>query len=360
VAVTIVMAVLVVTLAAGEAGARPLVPDTPLGAHSMLFSDTPLAFKTQMFSEAAAMGASEIRVDLDLTAVYRAPGAAPDFSTVDQYMSLAAAYHLRVLADITAMPYWLADCQTPAQAAAYSDCGTDQPAAYAQLVGAIAAHAKGYIDDYELINEPDGSWSWTGTPQQYAWMLSDVNEAVHTADPGASLMFGGLMANDGWIQRVFATPGANAAHSFDIANVHLRGREARLASDLASWRTLFASYGFRGPIWVTEHGYPSDPAYQYDPAYRGTTPESGLQQQAAYLRASVPALIRAGAAKVFVTERDNLTGQFGSEGVLSGQVSDPIADQASYTIVRKPAFYALQRLAGSALSETQPVVVGAR
>jgi hypothetical protein len=36
------------------------------------------------------MGASEIRVDLDLTAVYSSPGAAPDFSTVDQYMWLAA------------------------------------------------------------------------------------------------------------------------------------------------------------------------------------------------------------------------------------------------------------------------------
>jgi hypothetical protein len=88
---------------------------------------------------------------------------------------------------------------------------------------------------------------------------------------------------------------------------------------------------------VTEHGYPSDPAYQYDPFYQGTTPQSGLEQQAAYLQASVPALVKAGAAQVFVTERDNLTGKFASEGVLSGQVSDPIANQASYTIVRKRA-----------------------
>jgi hypothetical protein len=259
---------------------------------------------------------------------------------------LAAAYHLRVLADITATPYWLADCQTAAEAAtAFWECGTNEPAAYAQLVGAIAAHARGYIDDYELINEPDGSWAWTGTPQQYAWMLSDVYQAVHEADTGASVMFGGLMANDGWIQQVVATPGAAAARSFDIANVHIRDLESRLAPDLESWRALFASYGFHGPVWVTEHGYPSDPAYQYDPSYQGTTPESGLAQQAAYLQASVPALVKAGAAKVFVTERDNLTGQSASEGVLSGQVSDPIANQASYTIVRKPAFFVLQELA---------------
>ncbi|MGO9955868.1 MAG: hypothetical protein ACLP50_07765 [Solirubrobacteraceae bacterium] len=341
----LVLAVLPLALAVGDAGARALVSDNPLGAHSMLYSDTPLAFKAQMFSQAAAIGASEIRVDLDLSAVYSSASAAPDFSTVDQYMSLAAAYHLRVLADITTTPWWLADCQTPAEAAAASyECGTNEPAAYAQLVGAIAAHAKGYIDDYELINEPDGSWAWSGTPQQYAWMLSDVHQAVHHADPGARVMFGGLMANDGWIQQVFAIPGAKAAHSFDIANVHIRAPMSRLAANLASWRELFARYGFHGPIWVTEHGYPSNPAYQYDPSYHGTTPQTGLDEQAAYLRASVPALITAGAAKVFITERDNLGGAFASEGVLSGQVSDPIADQPSYTILRKPAFYTLKAL----------------
>ncbi|MGO9961446.1 MAG: hypothetical protein ACLP50_36645 [Solirubrobacteraceae bacterium] len=345
-------AVLLLALVVGDAAAKPLVPDNPLGAHSMLYSDTPLAFKAQMFSQAAAMDVSEIRVDLDLSAVYSSPGAAPDFSTVDQYMSLAAAYHLRVLANITTMPWWLADCQTPAEAAAASyECGTNEPVAYAQLVGAIAAHAKGYVDDYELINEPDGSWAWSGTPRQYAWMLSDVYQAVHQADPGARVMFGGLMANDGWIQQVFATPGANAAHSFDIANVHIRALMPQLAPDLASWRKLFARYGFDGLIWVTEHGYPSDPAYQYDPSYRGTTPQNGLDEQAAYLRASVPTLITAGAAKVFITERDNLGGAFASEGVVSGQVSDPIADQPSYTIVRKPAFYALKALSSQLASQ---------
>src|SRR6202012_4291671 len=68
----------------------------------------------------------------------------------------------------------------------------------------------------------------------------------------------------------------------------------------------------------TEHGYPSDPAYQYDPGYTG-----GESSQAAYLEASLPTLIDAGAAAVFVTERDNLSGAFASEGVLGGNVADP-------------------------------------
>src|SRR6202012_6254987 len=81
----------------------------------------------------------------------------------------------------------------------------------------------------------------------------------------------------------------------------------------------------------TEHGYPSDPAYQYDPGYTGS--ESA---QAAYLEASLPTLIDAGAAAVFVTERDNLSGAFASEGVLGGNVADP--PPADPQIIAKPAF----------------------
>ena len=41
----------------------------------------------------------------------------------------------------------------------------------------------------------------------------------------------------------------------------------------------------RVPLWVTEHGYPGDSAYQCDPRFRG-----GEAAQAAYLRRSLPTL----------------------------------------------------------------------
>ncbi len=338
------------TTSAASAGIRQgrSARRSSLGAHSMLYSDTPLAFKRAMFGAAAAMGASEIRVDLDLTAVYLAPGAAPDFTTVDQYMTLAAQYHLRVLADVTAMPYWLAQCQTPADAAASWACGTDRPQAFADLVGAVARHARGAIDDYELINEPDAPSTWSGTPAEYAWMLADTDRAVHAADPSARVAIGGVTGAPSaraWLARVFGTPGANAAHSFDIANVHLRDRASRLGADLRSWTRFYARYGFTRALWVTEHGYPSDPAYQYDPAFRGADAAGGLAAQARFLAVSVPRLVAAGAARVFVSERDNLGGAFASEGVLAGQVSDPVAAESEYRVVAKPAVSVLRALA---------------
>jgi hypothetical protein len=53
--------------------------------------------------------------------------------------------------------------------------------------------------------------------------------------------------------------------------------------------------------------------------------------------------VDAGAAKVFVTERDNLGGQFASEGVVGGDVLDPPAADAQP--IEKPAFATVRDLA---------------
>src|SRR5205085_7986689 len=111
-----------------------------------------------------------------------------------------------------------------------------------------------------------------------------------------------------WLAQVFAAAGPDAAHAFDIANIHERDPLDVLAGDIGSWKRFLTGYGFSRPLWVTEHGYPSDPAFQYDAAYA-----AGPDSQAAFLRASVPTLIDAGASEVFVTQRDNLSGEFASE-----------------------------------------------
>ena len=123
---------------------------------------------------------------------------------------------------------------------------------------------------------------------------------------------------------------AGGAAAIDVANVHVRGPVASLSRIMRRWRAFFARHAVDSPIWVTEHGYPSDSRYQSDRGFRG-----GERAQAAYLARSIPALLRGGAARVFVTERDNLAGSFASEGFLGGAVADPpVADPA---VRRKPA-----------------------
>jgi hypothetical protein len=318
------------------AAVRPGVSEAaqnPIGAHSMLQLNDPYSFMQDMFAEAAGLHASAIRLDVAPALVFTQPSQPPDFSGLDEVMALSQQYHLRVVADLFTIPPWIANCQTAAAQLNPARCGTNNLAAYGSEISQIVAHADPVIRDWEIWNEPNNGYFFSGTPQQYALMLRTAHDAIKAIDPQANVLLGGIatLAGTSWLTQVFATPGADAAHAFDIANIHERGELVALAPNIATFRGFLAGYGFTGPLWVTEHGYPSDPAFQYDPSY-----VSGPTSQAAYLAASIPTLVDAGVSEVFVTERDNLTGQFASEGLLGGNVLDPPV--ANPVVVQKPAY----------------------
>jgi hypothetical protein len=308
----------------------------------MLFVTTPFGAKLAMFKEAAALGASIIRLDIALANVFLNPHGPPDWSGVDQYMLLARRYHLRVLADLLATPWYLAACPSGTPAVDSYRCAPTSAAAWGRDAGLIAAHTRSVIDDFEIINEPDGAWAFLGTPQQYAQILAASYDQIHAADPHARVALGGIMnvADKAWIDRMLATRGTDAIHRFDIANIHVRTTAARAAPTVAGWRRYFAAKGFTGPLWVTETGYPADPTFQTDPGYR-----DGPASQARWMRAVVRAMLHAGATIVFVTERDALSGRYASEGVL--QSGDPLTADPQYT--RRLSFYAVRALAESRL-----------
>jgi hypothetical protein len=174
-------------------------------------------------------------------------------------------------------------------------------------------------------------------------MLSAAYDSIKAAAPEDLVVFGGVERprDHAWIEQVLATPGADAAQKFDIAAVHLRlrlrNKVPELAQWLIDWRRLLARHGFQGPVWVTEHGYPADPRFQWDPAYRGTNVGSGEAAQAALLDRTIPLLARAGASQVFVTLRDNLYGEYLSEGIVhidTSKPGDPATRRPSFAVVR--------------------------
>jgi hypothetical protein len=136
---------------------------------------------------------------------------------------------------------------------------------------------------------------------------------------------------------MLATPGADAIHKFDIANVHIRTpNPADTGPVVRRWRHYLIDRGFRGPLWVTETGYPADPAYQTQPGY-----EDGPRSQARWLTTAILTMLQSGAAMVFVTERDSMQSAYASEGLL--QSTDPLT--SSPLVTRRPSFYAVQALA---------------
>ena len=284
---------------------------------------TPAAMKERLFAESKAMGARFIRVDVELAGIFDGGGPSadpPSWERLDEVLALSRRHELPVLGILLRPPAW---------------AGPSDPEEFGQLAGRVAEHARGTITRWEILNEPDGAWAFEGTPEQYARMLRAAYDGIAGRAPEAEVAMGGVMTptDPAWIERVFATPGADAAHAFDLANLHLRGRAGVLPRQLTAWRELLARHGFTGPVWVTEHGYPADPAYQTDPLFHG-----GETAQAAYLTESVLALAEAGANEVFVTLRDNLDGRFASEGVVALGGSPP------YIARRKPAFAAARRL----------------
>lgn len=199
------------------------------------------------------------------------------------------------------------------------------------------------------MNEPDGHWSFLGSPQQYAAVLAASYNAIHTVDPTARVVLGGLMHVDAqgqrWMNAMLATRGADAVHKFDVANLHLRVPPSRVAAVVCHWQGYLDARGFYGPLWVTETGYPANRAQQTEPGY-----QNGPLAQARWLTASIPAMLAAGVDKVFVTERDLSQGAYASEGVL--QAPNPLP--ASPPIRRRPSFYAVQRLARAAALPSGP------
>ncbi|MGZ6609293.1 MAG: choice-of-anchor D domain-containing protein [Solirubrobacteraceae bacterium] len=334
--VAILLALVLLGTGAGTARAA----ESPIGAHSMLQLNSPYPFMQTMFAEATAMHASTIRLDVAPALVFHDPLQPPDFTSLDEVVALANAYHLRVVADLTTIPWWISSCATPRDLSQMTLCGTDDLADYRAEITAIVRRVDPAIRDWEVWNEPDLGSFFSGTPTQYAWMLRTAHDAIKAIDPQANVLLGGISGLSGqtWLGQVFAAVGPDAGHAFDIANIHERDKLDLLASDVAAWRWFLAANGFSGPLWITEHGYPSDPAFQYDPSFAG-----GAGSQAAFLGASIPTLLDAGAAKVFVTERDNLSGQFGSEGVLGGDVLDP--PPADAQAIEKPAFATVRAVA---------------
>jgi len=222
-----------------------------------------------------------------------------------------------------------------------SRCAPASISDYGRMIGKIVGHADPVIRDWEVWNEPDRGEFFSGSPADYAQMLRAAHDAIKTVDAQANVVLGAITGTYGvgWLDQVLASPGADAIHAFDTANLHERGGLDALGGDVATVRAFLAARGFSGPLWVTEHGYPADPAYQWDSSY-----SSGADAQSAYLSASIPSLLGAGASEVFVTERDNLAGANASEGVLGGDVADPAVSNP--TPVQRPAYATLARLAG--------------
>ena len=304
-------------LLAAAAWAAP-ASAAPYSSHSQLYSCcTDSATKEAMFAEAAQSGAAFIRVDVAMDTVMPefAGDGAREWSGLDEVAGLSARYGLPVLAVLHGTPRQLAAC-TDEQWERRRLCPPADPAEWARLAGEIAERYAGRIGHFQIWNEPDGRWAFLGGPADYSRLLVASWPQIKRGSPGAQVVLGGLMDSHAggraWLEQVFRADPL-AVQAFDIAALHLRGSRADLTPQIPEMAAYLRGRGRQVPLWVTEHGYPSDPGWQTDPRHT-----AGEPSQAAYLAETLPALALAGAEQVFVTLHDGGGGAFDSEGILEG------------------------------------------
>ena len=316
-----------------------LVPAAPaagagrLAAHGMIYLDSPPSFKEAMFAQAASLGASDIRVDVDVSEIVH--GDARDWTGLDEDVALARKYHLGVLAVLLGTPADLQRCDASVPEFFRFRCPAGDENRYAGYVGEVVRRAGGAIGAWQVLSEPDNPLMFHGSLLDYARRLVASSRAIRTA--GGRVVLADLASENrlAYLRRLLKQPGVRG--SFDIAALSLRGSVRSVVSGGRKLRRALAAGGFGGPAWVTEHGYPADTKFQWDPDYVG-----GAQAQARYLAASLPRLLKL-AQRVFVTLRDSRGGPWASEGLLTGTVMDP--PQPDPVVARRPAARVFQRLA---------------
>jgi hypothetical protein len=299
-----------------------------LGAHSMVYLNSPPAEQETAFRMTAAAGLRFMRMDFNLTQVYTLAGE--DFSAVDRVNELAARYDVELLGVVITTPWTIAACDRCAPAPEHE--GT-----WRRMVARVAQRATN-VRFWELGNEPDNGFGFTGPPADYARWAGIAAEAIRAVRPDARISISGFARLDA------AYIGAalhDAAHPLlgriDIAAIHLRGSLRRVRVNLGRAVRLYRRAGFTGPLWVTETGYPSDPAWQPQAGFQG-----GPRDQARWLRRGLRSLVDGGAGAVFVSLRDNAElgpGPYLSEGIVRWPSGRP-----------KAAFRAVRRLAATARS----------
>ena len=229
---------------------------------------------------------------------------------------------------------------------------------YATVAADLATQLRGKGVDYEMWNEADDSTFWPNGPQPaaYAALIRAAYPAIKAADPGATVLVGGLVGNDyEFVEALYAN---GAKGSFDGVGVHTdtaclttdpreyyrepNGRIGRYSfTGYREVRAVMLAHGDDKPVWMTELGWPTLSSVCARGGRAGTK-VAGVSQaeQADYLTKAYGCMANDPYVKV--------AAWFNLDDIKTGDTNDAHnLGLMTDAFVRKPAFSAFQK-AGSA------------
>jgi hypothetical protein len=133
---------------------------------------------------------------------------------------------------------------------------------WGRFVHTIVSRYGDRVTHWEVWNEPEWSYFWTGTSTDYAQLLKVGYRATKAACGDCSVLFGGLhyWANPNfywWVlHQLDQDPTApESNHFFDVMSVHLYARSSSIYDVVNSIRGGMTAYHVGDhPIWLTETG----------------------------------------------------------------------------------------------------------
>lgn len=135
---------------------------------------------------------------------------------------------------------------------------------WARFVYTVVSLYRERVKYWEIWNEPEWSYFWTGTSTDYTRLLKVGYQATKAACPDCKVLFGGLhyWANRNYYRWVLnqinqdpEAPSNN--YFFDIMSVHLYSRSSNTYDEIANIRGGMTTYNVGDhPIWLTETGVP--------------------------------------------------------------------------------------------------------
>jgi hypothetical protein len=212
---------------------------------------------------------------------------------------------------------------------------------WGRYVHTVVSHYENQVKHWEMWNEPEWDYFWTGTSTDYAQLLKVGYQATKAACPDCKVLFGGLhyWANQSYYRWVLSQLNADpdAAtnnHFFDVMSVHLYSRSSSTYDEVSNIRSGMDTYGVDDhPIWLTETGVPvwGDPK-----AYRSKYDYAASQDEAAaYVIQSYANAWAAGVERYFFFRASDDAGQ----GEYFGLIRDDGSLRPSYTAYQVAATY---------------------
>lgn len=228
-------------------------------------------------SDIAALGVGWIRIDIQWDHVQPDNSAQYDWSSIDQFVTAALAYHLKVLAIIDYTPSW--DWSSACAASVGTDrCPPSNQAQYVTFAQAAVSRYASQISAWEIWNEPNlvSSWQPAADANAYTTLLKSANAGIKTVDPSAFIVSGsmgpaatesGNISPISFLTQLYADGGKS---SFNAVGMHPYSYPAmpsynatwnawqQVASTSPSLRSIMITNGDAAKqIWLTEYGAPT-------------------------------------------------------------------------------------------------------